>query len=135
MGVFKNTIFFNLNQLTAFSHQNRSQEIPKKFQLSRWSGTIPTGTPKSGSCPFISEEKKSFEYRVHGIQNDRLRLTVSTQKFVLKNMHRVPRYYQKGVQNQPSKPRGQSHFQVCQWELFQTTQRAEIFFGTSYDLI
>ena len=29
----------------------------KKFQLSRWSGTIPTGTPKSGSDPFISEKK------------------------------------------------------------------------------
>ena len=48
-------------------------------------------------CPFISEKKNCLDYRVHGIQNDRLNLTVSTQKLVLENMHRVPRYSPKCV--------------------------------------
>ena len=61
-------------------------------------GTIPTGNPKSGSGPFISEKKNRSDCRVHGIQIDRLGFTVSTQKSVLKNMHRVPRNYQKIVQ-------------------------------------
>ena len=51
---------------------------------------------------FISEKKNRFDYTVHGIQIDRLELTVSTQKSVLKNMHRVSRYYQKSVENQTS---------------------------------
>ena len=32
-------------------------EDTKKIQLSRLSGTIPTGNPKSGSGPFISEKQ------------------------------------------------------------------------------
>ena len=41
----------------------------------------------------LYRSKKSFSvYRVHGIQNNRLELTVSTQQSVLKNMHRIPRY-------------------------------------------
>ena len=47
---------------------------------------------KKTSDPLISEKKNCSDYRVHGIQNDRLGLTVSTQKSVLKNEHRVPRY-------------------------------------------
>ena len=40
--------------------------------------------------------KKSFSvYRVHGIQNNRLELTVSTQQSVLKNMHRILSYWSK----------------------------------------
>ena len=35
--------------------------------------------------------------RVHGIQIDRLNLTVSMQKSVLKNRLPIPRYYSKGV--------------------------------------
>ena len=54
-----------------------------------------------GSDPF---NKNCSDYRVHGIQIDRLGLTISTQQSALKNMHRVPRYYQKSVQNWPSKP-------------------------------
>ena len=34
-------------------------------------------------------KKKRSDYRVHGIQIDRLNLTVSMQKSVLKNLHRV----------------------------------------------
>ena len=45
--------------------------------------------------PFISPKKNSFDYGVYGIQNDQLEPTVSTQKSVLKNMHRVPRYWLK----------------------------------------
>ena len=45
--------------------------------------------------PFISPKKNSSDYRVHGTQNDQLEPRVSTQKLVLKNMHRVPRYWQK----------------------------------------
>ena len=52
---------------------------------------------KNFSDPFISEKKNRSDYRVHGIQIDRLNLTVSTQKLVLKNMHRVPRYRTKCV--------------------------------------
>ena len=36
--------------------------------------------------PFISQKKNSSDYRLHGTQNDRLELTVSTQKSVLKNI-------------------------------------------------
>ena len=57
-------------------------------------------------------KKNCSDYGVHGIQIERLGLTVPTQKSVLKNMHRVPRYYQKSVQNRPSKPNQQNltHF-------------------------
>ena len=57
-------------------------------------------------------KKNCSDYGVHGIQIERLGLTVPTQKSVLKNMHRVPRYYQKSVQNRPSKPnhRNLTHF-------------------------
>ena len=41
--------------------------------------------------PLYKAEKNCSDYGVHGIQIDRLGLTVSTQKLVLKNMHRVPR--------------------------------------------
>ena len=37
------------------------------------------------------------EYMVHGTQNDRLEPSVSTQKSVLKNIHRVLRYWQKCI--------------------------------------
>ena len=47
--------------------------------------------------PFIIQKYFFHVYRVHGTQNDRLELTVSTQKSVLKNMHRVPRYWPKGL--------------------------------------
>ena len=46
---------------------------------------------ENGSAPYISEKKKSLDYRVHCIQIDRLGLTVSTQKTILKNMHRGQR--------------------------------------------
>ena len=42
--------------------------------------------------PYISPKKNSSEFKVFGTQNDRLELTVSTQKSGLKNMQRVPRY-------------------------------------------
>ena len=41
---------------------------------------------------------------VHGIQIDRLGLMVSMQKSGLKNMHWIPGYYRKSVENQPCKP-------------------------------
>ena len=44
--------------------------------------------------PFISPKKNSSDYRVYGTQNDRLEPRVSTQKSVLKNMHRVQRYWE-----------------------------------------
>ena len=71
---------------------------------------------KKMSDPFICQ-KNCSDYRVHGIQIDRLGLTISTQKSVLKNMHRVPRYYQKSVQNRPSKPNLQNliHFGRYFW--------------------
>ena len=58
--------------------------------------------------------KKSSDHRVPGTKNNRLDPTVSTQKSVLKNMHRVPSYYKKTVQNQHSKPNRQNltHFRL-----------------------
>ena len=67
--------------------------------------------------PLYRWKKICSDYRVHGIQIDRLRLTVSMQKSVLKNMHRVPRYHQKSVKNWPSKPNQQNltHFGRFLW--------------------
>ena len=42
-------------------------------------------------------EKNCADYRVHGIQIDRLGITVSTQKSVLKNMRRGQRYRTKCI--------------------------------------
>ena len=57
--------------------------------------------------PQFPLKKNCSDYGVHGIQIDRLGLMVSKQKSVLKNMYRVPRYYQKmskiGLPNQTSK--------------------------------
>ena len=50
---------------------------------------------QNGSDPFKGEQKKYSDYRVHGIQINQLNLTVSMQKSVLKNMHRVLKYWQK----------------------------------------
>ena len=84
----------------------------KKFQPNRSFLRPPEFPPKFGSDPFKGEKKHYFDYGVHGIQIDRLRLTISTQKSVLKNVHRVPRYRPKRVQNLPSKPNQQNstHF-------------------------
>ena len=42
-------------------------------------------------------KKYCSDYMVYGIQIDQLGLMVSTQKSVLKNMHRVPKYQPKCV--------------------------------------
>ena len=84
----------------------------KRFQPNR-SFLRPAEFPlKFGSDPLKGEKKNCSDYGVHGIQIDRLGLTISTQKSVLKNMHRVPRYYQKSAQSWPSKPNQQNltHF-------------------------
>ena len=60
--------------------------------------------PLKLTAPFITQKKNSSDYRVHGIQNDRLELTVSTQKSVLKNMHRVQRYLTICAKIQVAKP-------------------------------
>ena len=49
-------------------------------------------------CNPLYTSKKNSVFRVHGTQNNRLELTVSTQKLVLKNMHRIPRYSTKYVE-------------------------------------
>ena len=48
-------------------------------------------SPKISTTPFITQKNFRSVYRVYGIQNDRLQLTVSTQKSVWKNMHWVLR--------------------------------------------
>ena len=60
--------------------------------------------PTKWLWPLYKWKKNCLDYRVHGIQIDRLGLTVSMQKSVLKNRHRVPRLYKKSVENRPSKP-------------------------------
>ena len=47
------------------------------------------------ASPLFNSKKNCSVYKVHGTQNDRLGLGVSTQKSVLKNMERVPRYWPK----------------------------------------
>ena len=71
----------------------------KRFGYKKFLGPkkAPQNWVQKGSDPFISEKKNRLDYRVHGIQNDRLGLTVSTQKSVLKTMHRVPRYRSKCI--------------------------------------
>ena len=54
--------------------------------------------------PLYNSKNFCSVYRVHGAQNDGLELTVSVQKSVLKNIHRVPRYEQKSVKIQDTKP-------------------------------
>ena len=65
--------------------------------------------------PLYKWKKNRSDYRVHGIQNDRLNLTISTQKSVLKNTHRVPSYYEKTVQNWHSKPNHQNSTHFCRY--------------------
>ena len=64
----------------------------KKFKPNQSFLRPPEFPLKVGSDPFKGEKKICSDYGVHGIQIDRLGLTVSTQKTVLKNMHRVQRY-------------------------------------------
>ena len=52
---------------------------------------------ENGSDLCLGEKKNCSYYRVHGIQIDRLGLTVSTQKLVLKTMHWVPSYRSKCI--------------------------------------
>ena len=82
------------------------------FQSFRKPFTIPPELGQYGSDPFISEKKNCSDYGVHGIQINRLGLTVPTQKSVLKNMYQVPRYYQESAQNRSTKPNQQklTHF-------------------------
>ena len=87
----------------------------KNFLLKKLFSSYHTAIAQLGPkwlWPLYKWKKNRLDYRVHGIQIDRLGLTVSMQKSVLKNMHRVPRYYQKSVQNRPSKPNLQNliHF-------------------------
>ena len=56
---------------------------------------VPVLVPFKVDSPLYKSKKNTSDYRVHGTQNDRLELTVSTQKSVLKNMHWVQRYHQK----------------------------------------
>ena len=84
----------------------------KKFETFWTYRSSPSGTPQNDSGPFIGENKIHSDYRVHGIQIDRLKLTISTQKLVIKNLQEVPRYYKKSVKIRPSKPNQQNltHF-------------------------
>ena len=75
------------------------------------SGTISTGSPQSGSGPFVSE-KKMFRLQGSWYSNRAARTRGFNAKIGFENMHRDPRYYQKSVENQPSKPNQQNltHF-------------------------
>ena len=61
-------------------------------------------SPKISTTPFITQKYFRYVYRVHGTQNDRLDLTVSTHKSVWKNMPWVPRYLPKCAKIQVAKP-------------------------------
>ena len=87
----------------------------------------PSKTLKNRLTPYNPNFFCSF-HRVFVTQNDWLELTVSTKKSVLKNMHWVPRYYQKSFQNQPSKPNQQTltHFG---WYLSKMKEKHVFFFS------
>ena len=74
--------------LVTFYHMNTLQKELNCFVVGK-SRTWPLLILKA---PFITQKKIHSVYRVHGTQNDRLELTVSTQKSVLKNMNRVMKY-------------------------------------------
>ena len=93
LGGFNKTKIWNLNLLTLFSHSITMWVISKKFETSWTSGMPPIGIPQNGSDPFISKKNHSH-FR---IQINRLGLTNSTQKAVLRNMNQVPRYRPKCV--------------------------------------
>ena len=64
--------------------------VAKRFRaLSTWE--VPVLAPFKVDSPLYNSKKNSSDHRVYGTQNDRLELTVSTQKSVLKNMHWVSR--------------------------------------------
>ena len=77
--------------LVTFGHRNTLQKELNCFVVGKsW-----TWLPLILTAPFITQKKIRSVYKVHGTQNNRLELTVSTQQSVLKNLHRVPRYWQK----------------------------------------
>ena len=76
--------------LVTFGHMNTLQKELNCFVVGK-SRTLP---PLILTAPFITQKKIHSVYKVYGTQNDRLKLTVSTQKSVLKNMQRVLRYWQ-----------------------------------------
>ena len=86
--------------LVTFVHTNWLQKDLELFLH----GKCRYWPPLKLTAPFITRKKNSSDHRVYGTQNDRLELTVSTQKSVLKNMHRVPRYWWKCVGIWPAKP-------------------------------
>ena len=67
------------------------EHIAKRIQLFRGREVTDLTTFDIDS-PLYNSKKIRSVYKVYGTQNDRLKLTVSTQKSVLKNMQRVPRY-------------------------------------------
>ena len=77
--------------LVTFGHMNTLQKDLNHFVV----GKSRTWPPLILIAPFITRKKIRSNYKVYGTQNDRLELTVSTQKLVLKNMQRVPRYWPK----------------------------------------
>ena len=68
-------------------------------------GDLPRGVgPSNIYDPLYNSKNFCSVYRLHGTQNDRLELTVSTQKTVSKKMHRVPRYWPKCAKIEVAKP-------------------------------
>ena len=68
------------------------KNISLKFQKN-WSWFWSPQKTLNNLQPTYNWKRQSCSiYRVHGIQNNRLDLSVSTQKSLSKKMHRVPRY-------------------------------------------
>ena len=81
------------NMHSIFSGYILVQEIrEKKIKLIRVWEVLVLAPFYIESPLYNSKKKDRSTYKVHGTQNDRLELTVSTQKSGLKYMHRVPRY-------------------------------------------
>ena len=77
--------------LVTFGHMNTLQKELNCFLV----GKSRTWPPLILTAPFITKKKNCSVYKVHGTQNDRLELTVSTQKKICTGSwdigHNVPK--------------------------------------------
>ena len=67
------------------------EHVAKRIKLFR-GREVTDLAPFDIDSPLYNSKKNCSVYKVYGTQNDRLELTVSTQKSILKNMQRVLRY-------------------------------------------
>ena len=86
---FGKELIFVAQKLTEDLKKNQGNILRKSICTSEGKiASYPRSPNLSIELPYVYV----YVHKLHGIQNDRLTLTVSTQKSVLKNMHWVLRY-------------------------------------------